>query len=221
MNEKKLLPVVDENGSGNGNGKGNGRGRGDAFSLIRHAHIFSSAVRETLEVKLLNEIGGDGISLHQFHLLKLITLNGTHQIGEVADFLGVTPPAATKAIDKLEGMGLVNRTPSKHDRRATLLSSSRRGRDLVNRYEVTKQQRLMPVLEGFTGEELGQLVGLLERFSMALISTEGDSEGLCLRCSAYFDQHCPVQHLHDGCPYQKIIADKPRGAAKAEEAGAG
>jgi len=219
MKSRKLLPVVTEEGNGNGNG--NGKAHGDAFSLIRHAHIFSSAVRETLEIKLLNQIGAAGISLHQFHLLKLITLNGTHQIGEVADFLGVTPPAATKAIDKLEGMGLVARTPSTNDRRATLLSSSRQGRDLVNRYEVLKQQRLEPVLEEFSVDELSQLVDLLERFSLALIRTEGDSEGLCLRCSAYFDQHCPVQHLHNGCPYQKIIADKPRGAAKAEEAGAG
>ena len=89
MEHKNLLPVVDENGRGDGNGNGNGKAQNDSFSLIRHAHIFSSAVRETLEVKLLNEIGGDGISLPQFHLLKLITLNGTHQIGEVADFLAL------------------------------------------------------------------------------------------------------------------------------------
>jgi DNA-binding MarR family transcriptional regulator len=198
-----------------------GYGRGDVYSLIRHAHIFSSAVRETLETKLLGEIGANDISLPQFHLLKLIALNGTHQIGEVADFLGVTPPAATKAIDKLEGMGLVSRSPSKDDRRATLLSSSKRGRDLVHRYETVKQERLRPVLDQFSKSELFQFVGMLERFSMELIRTEGESEGLCLRCSAYFDRHCPVQHLHDGCPYQNIIADKPRGAAKSQEANAG
>lgn len=198
----------------------NGNGRSDVYSLIRYAHIFSSAVRETLETKVLEEIGAVDLTLHQFHLLKLIALNGTHQIGEAADFLGVTPPAATKAIDKLEGMGLVNRTPSKDDRRATLLSSSERGRDLVIRYEAAKQQRLEPVLEQFTPDELVQMVGLLERFSLELIRTEGAREGLCLRCSAYFDSHCPVQHLHDGCPYQKIVSDKPRGAGKARGVGA-
>lgn len=183
--------------------------------LIRYSHIFSSAVREILEIKLLEEIGADNLTLHQFHLLKLITLNGRHQIGEVADFLGVTPPAATKNIDKLESLGLVARTPCAGDRRATLLAPSRKGHRLVDRYETRKRERLAPVLDSFSAGELSQLVRLLERFSLALIRTEAGGDGLCLRCSAYFDDQCPVQHLHDGCPYQKIVADK-RGTVQRE-----
>jgi len=190
---------------------GNG-GSGDILPLIRYSHIFSSAVREILEVKLLEEIGAEHLTLHQFHLLKLITLNGKHQMGEVADFLGVTPPAATKNIDKLEGLGLVARGPCEGDRRATLLAPSRKGHNLVDRYEASKRKRLAPVLEEFSTEELTDLVSLLQRFSIALIRTESADEGLCLRCSAYFDDSCPVQHLHDGCPYQKIVASK-RGTA--------
>ena len=41
---------------------------------------------------------------------------------------------------------------------------------------------------------------------MALIRSENKVEGLCLRCSAYFDEACPVHHLHEGCPYQKLVA---------------
>ena len=33
---------------------------------------------------------------------------------------------------------------------------------------------------------------LLERFSVALIDAEETGEGLCFRCSAYFDDNCPV-----------------------------
>ncbi len=187
----------------------------DFLPLIRNSHIFSSAVRETLEVKLLEEIGADHLTLHQFHLLKLITLNGKHQVGEVADFLGLTPPAASKNIDKLENLGLVARTPCEGDRRAILLAPSRKGHRLVGRYEARKRARLAPVVDAFTSDELAQLVGLLERFSLALISTETDNEGLCFRCSAYFDKRCPVRHQHDGCPYQKIIGDK-RGGPKRE-----
>ncbi len=167
-------------------------------------------MREILEIKLLEEIGAEHLTLHQFHLLKLITLNGKHQIGEVADFLGVSPPAATKNIDKLEGLGLVARTPCAQDRRAVLLAPSRRGHRLVDRYEARKRERLAPVLDAFSAEELDHLVRLLERFSLALIRTESEGEGLCLRCSAYFDDRCPVHHLHEGCPYQKIVAEKKR-----------
>ena len=55
--------------------------------------------------------------------------------------------------------------------------------------------------------ELETLERLLERFSMALIASGADADGLCLRCSAYFDDGCPVRHLHDGCPYQNMRAE--------------
>ena len=119
----------------------------DVFRLLRYTHIFASAVREILELKLLREISPLPLTLSQFHLLKLMTVNGQHQMGQLADFLGVSPPAATKNIDKLERLKLVVRNPSKGDRRATLLSVSPKGRRLVRKYEELKTARLSPVLE--------------------------------------------------------------------------
>ena len=176
----------------------------DVFNLLRYAHIFAAAVQEILELKLLKEVSADPLTLSQFHLLKLISLNGRHQVGEVADFLGVSAPAASKNIDKLERLGLLARAQSQGDRRATLLSSSRKGRQLVERYEARKAQRLTPVLESFTTKDLRQLSRLLERFSLALIDSEETEDGLCFRCSAYFDDNCPVTRLHEACPYQKV-----------------
>ena len=188
-----------------------GNGRGEHFELLRYSHIFASAVRDLLELKVLREVTNDPLTLPQFHLLKLISLNGSHQVGEVAQFLGVSPPAATKNIDKLEGLGLVARTRSTGDRRAKVLSSSRKGRQLVKRYEAVKEARLEPVLDGFSEQELGQLTRLLERFALLLINQQDSGEGLCLRCSAYYDEACPVNHLRDGCPYQRMRDDKREG----------
>ena len=194
-----------------------GYGRGDHFELLRYSHIFASAVRDLLELKVLREVTDAPLTLPQFHLLKLISLNGSHQVGEVAQFLGVSPPAATKNIDKLEGLGLVARSPSADDRRATLLASSRKGRALVRRYEALKEERLEPVLESFSEGELAQLTRLLERFCLQLIKQQDSGEGLCLRCSAYYDEACPVNHLRDGCPYQKV-RDTKRGGEQSSAA---
>ena len=90
----------------------------DLFALLRGAHIFSAVVREVLEVKLLEETSPLPLSLSQFHLLKLMSLNGRHQMSDLAEFLGVTRPAATRNVDKLESLGLVNRSPAEDDRRA-------------------------------------------------------------------------------------------------------
>jgi DNA-binding MarR family transcriptional regulator len=187
--------------------KGRGEDQADSqdlFNLLRYAHIFSAVVQEILELKLLREVSPDPLSLSQFHLLKLIALNGQHQVGQVADFLGVSAPAASKNIDKLERLGLVAREQSQGDRRATLLASSRKGRTLVRRYEELKVERLMPILEAFSTQDLRRLTQLLERFSVALIDAEETGEDLCFRCSAYFDDNCPVTHFRDDCPYQKV-----------------
>lgn len=180
-----------------------GESDGDVLSLLRYAHIFSSVVREVLEIELLREVSPEPISLSQFHLLKLISLNGHHQVGEVADFLGVSAPAATKNIDKLERLGLVVRRPSVGDRRATLLGSSPRGRRLVKRYEALKADRLAPVVDSFDEGELRVLADLLERFSVALLEAEHTETGICLRCSAYYEESCPIPHAQDNCPYKR------------------
>ena len=180
------------------------KNNGELYGFLRYSHIFASLVREILEEKILDEVSPSPLSLSQFHLLKLIALNGKHQVGEVADFLGVSPPAATKNIDKLERLGLVIRQPFPGDRRATLLSSSAKGRRLVDKYEAVKEERLAPVLAGFSTAELSQLSRLMERFSLRLLNSEGAEDGLCFRCSAYYEEGCPVNHLHDQCPYQRL-----------------
>jgi len=181
-----------------------GNGRDEVFRLLRYSHIFASVVREFLELQLLHEVSDEDLSLSQLHLLKLITLDGEHQMGQVAEFLGISPPAATKNIDKMERLGLVSRIPSTGDRRATLLQPSRQGRKLVSRYEALKEDRLAPVLEGFNKKELKQMADLLERFSLRLIHAQEPMSKICLRCSAYYDEHCPIPHLQNGCPYKQV-----------------
>jgi DNA-binding MarR family transcriptional regulator len=181
-----------------------GNGRDEVFRLLRFSHIFASVVREFLEVQLLHEVSDEDLSLSQYHLLKLITLDGEHQMGQVAEFLGISPPAATKNIDKMERLGLVSRIPSTGDRRATLLEPSVQGRQLVSRFETLKESRLAPVLDSFSQKELKQMADLLERFSLRLIHAQEPMSQICLRCSAYYDENCPVPHLQDGCPYRKV-----------------
>lgn len=187
-------------------GPDHGPGPDDVIRLLRYSHIFASTVREILETKLLHEATPLPLSLPQLHLLKLMTYNGQHQVGELADFLGVSPPAATKNVDKLETYGLVVRSPSEGDRRATLLSVSPRGRRLVDRYEGLKASRMLPVLEVFDRKEILQLSDLLERFSVSLLALERPGRGFCLRCDAYIQNDCSIGKVRGGCPYQMARA---------------
>jgi DNA-binding MarR family transcriptional regulator len=174
------------------------------LNLLHYSHIFASVVRDILEAKFLDEVTPHSLTLSQFHLLKLIALNGNHQVGEVAVFLGMSPPAATKNLDKLKRLGLILRSPSKGDRRATLVSPSAKGRRLVQEYENLKAGRLSPVLELFTSKEMEQLVRLLKRFSLSIIKQENAGGGLCLWCAAYCQPNCAVAGMHGGCPHGQL-----------------
>ncbi len=172
--------------------------------LLRYSHIYSSAVREIVEEKLLREASPLPLTISQFHLLKLMTINGQHQTGELAEFLGVSAPAVTKNIDKLVRLGLVMRSPSEGDRRAVIVTPSRKGRRLVSDYEALKMERLAPVMEDFTPKEIEQLTSLLARFSVSLLSRERTRRGFCLRCAAYIETGCPVGHIRGACPYDRF-----------------
>lgn len=195
-------------------GEASGGGLEGELRLVRYSHIFASAVREVLELRLLREVSSWPLTLSQFHLLKLMTFDGQHQVSEAADFLGVSRPAATKNIDKLERIGLLARAQSAGDRRATLLSVTAKGRRLVQRYEQLKAERLTPVLAAFEPQEIARLASLLERLSVALLDLDRTDDGFCLRCAAYLEEGCPVGELRGGCPYRGLLARASRPAVK-------
>ena len=168
--------------------------------LIRYSHIVSSAVRDVLESEPLEQAGGAGMTPRQLQLLEFIAIDG-HHIDDVAKFLRVTPPAATKAVDKLEKRGLVVRCACAGDRRLTVLMCSENGLQLVDRYRTLQQETLTAALSGFGEDELNGLAALLERYSRALISAETRGNGPCLRCSGYYDRECPLQFTQRGCAY--------------------
>ena len=169
--------------------------------LVRGSHIFASVVREVLETNLLRQLMPTPLTPSQFHLLKLMALDGQHQVGQVAGLLGVSPPAATKTVDKLERLGLIVRAPSKGDRRATLLSVSLKGRRLIRRYEELKSRRLSEALRQFRSAQVESFSELLEHFALSLLGQVPDAGRFCLRCAAYIASDCPVGAACGGCPY--------------------
>ena len=78
-----------------------------SLQLLRISHVFAFAIREILETRYLRETAPSPLSLSQVHMLKLIDLNGNHYVGEIAEFLGVSAPAASKNVDKLARLGLL------------------------------------------------------------------------------------------------------------------
>ncbi len=179
--------------------------RGDILPLIRSSHIFASTIREVLELGVLREAGAASLKPSQLRLLRLLSLNGAYQLNQVAALLGVSSPAATRTVDKLERMGLVTRSPLAGDRRVVLLSLSAEGGLFVRACDERRAAVVRRALAGYERGEIDRFADLLERLSTAMLECSRISDGPCLRCAAYIEDDCPIGRLEGGCAYRRAV----------------
>ena len=107
-----------------------------------------------------------GLAVHQARALTII---GRHSRGgelrpsDLARRLGIAPRSATEVVDALQDKGLVQRTPSPTDRRATVLSVTPAGQDLLHRMRHQPAAEDSTVFSALTPENLAQLTELLRK----------------------------------------------------------
>src|SRR4051812_20658701 len=81
---------------------------------------------------------------------------------EFADALDIDPPNATVLVDDLESQGLVRRRPSPTDRRAKVVETTRKGKNLARRADAILAAP-PPALAALAPEDLEALGRILER----------------------------------------------------------
>ena len=91
---------------------------------------------------------------------------GCH-IGDVAKAFGVTLPAITSIVDRLEGKGFVQREDDPHDRRVCALAPTRRGRALADELRATRIRSLEKVVRGMRADDRHSVIVGLERLVAA------------------------------------------------------
>lgn len=160
--------------------------------FLRCGHILGSLLREILDESYLGERCERSLTRTQFCLVKLSTVNAELHLSEVARYLGVTPAAMTKNVDKLERLGLVSRSASEVDRRSILLTASPAGIEMVRDYEAFKESRIEPVIASLDEDELDELCDLLEGLCVDLVRHGHPATGRCMRCAGYYSPDCLV-----------------------------
>ena len=84
----------------------------------------------------------DRVTLPQFRVLVLLESLGPSRSGALADRLGVHPSTFSRTVDRMAAAGLVRRQTSPDSRREVIVTSTAKGRRLVD--SVTKRRaRLM------------------------------------------------------------------------------
>jgi DNA-binding MarR family transcriptional regulator len=85
-------------------------------------------------------------------------------MGELAAVLGIDPPNATTLVDELESQGLVRRRPHPTDRRAKMVETTRKGKELARRADAILAMP-PPELSALSADDLETLRRILESAS--------------------------------------------------------
>ena len=110
-----------------------------------------------------------GLNLPQFVLLsQLAPLTRPLSMTEAGARLGVSKPAVTNLVDRLEKKGFLQRSPHAKDRRIFLLEIKPRGKTLVRQVQGEALEALLKTLEKFTGREKETVARFYELLSQAL-----------------------------------------------------
>lgn len=85
-------------------------------------------------------------------------------VTELAAAIGVDQPRASRLVQQAVDAGLARRAPHPDDGRRSLVTLTRRGRDVVDAAHRSRQEAVRDALAGFSARDATALARLLERF---------------------------------------------------------
>lgn len=102
---------------------------------------------------------------------------GAQRLGSLAHTFGLDPSTITRQVQALEQSGLVRREADPSDRRASLLSLSREGAEVLERTRAHRRARMHAALEDWPEADLAEFGRLLERFNQSIDKLAQRTEG--------------------------------------------
>ena len=110
----------------------------------------------------------EGLDVTHGQLRLLRTLDHADRalrLSELANQLGIVPRSATTVVDDLEAAGLVARSPDPNDRRATLVTLTPAGTDLLTTIRRNRRDAMVTLIDRLSAAERSDLLRLLTRLS--------------------------------------------------------
>lgn len=165
------------------------------LELTASAQLFAGGVRQLLE-GVLEEMEVERLALSQLHLMQLISRPGRRlKVSDVADFLGVSNAAASRAIDRLVQRDLVDRRLAPDDRRAVDLSLTPRGAELLVDFKERRDAEFQRLLGDVDDHALETATRVLDDLCVRLLDLGEESQERCLGCQLHFRPGCVLRKM--------------------------
>lgn len=133
---------------------------------VVEAVLGASRVLVGMAAESLAEVAED-VTLPQYRALVVLASKGPQRVASLAEELKVTPPTATRMVERLVRKRLVRRRTSREDRREVRVSLAPAGRELVA--EVTRRRRaeIARILSQIPVEDQEAMVDLFSKLVRA------------------------------------------------------
>jgi len=115
-----------------------------------------------------------GVNSSDLECLDLILMSGPSTAGEIARHTGLTSGAVTGLIDRLERLGLVERTADPADRRKVLVRVREDRIGPIAQLYAPLEKAMQALLAGYSKEELKVLIDFSERSGGLLLARVSD-----------------------------------------------
>ena len=99
----------------------------------------------------------------QSRILELLAREGGMTQRTLTEHLGIQPGSVSEILGKLEGAGLITRSPNEEDRRTVDLALTEAGRARLEEGHAERETRVQAAFEGLTEEEKNTLLTLMEK----------------------------------------------------------
>jgi DNA-binding MarR family transcriptional regulator len=123
----------------------------------------------TLTRQLARASGGpdDGPAMTSTQRLALFetAMSGPLRLSVLADRMGISAPTASRAVDGLVDLGLMERLPDPEDRRAVRIDLTRPGRKRVEEKKALAAAALEPGVSALPAKDRAHLAALLTRLA--------------------------------------------------------
>ncbi|MCC6265472.1 MAG: winged helix DNA-binding protein [Bryobacterales bacterium] len=157
--------------------------------------MLSLAIQESVELKLQTELAGDRLSRSQWKLLEIFATTTVGNVTEVAAYLGVSTAAASKAVDRLVRLHLLERTVDTLDRRHVRLALSPEGKTLAHAFLQGLNLRLHELLGEAESRDLAEIRRVLDELTAKVLNAVGNPSGICLQCGLNAREECLVDEI--------------------------
>ena len=115
-----------------------------------------------------------GLSVPQFRALAFAGMNSGATLGELADHLGLMPPAASAIVEGLVTMDLIKRSPNAADRRRICLALTTTGQEKLTDTRRIARKCLAELFTPLSGPECGQISSAMKKLWGLFLNVPGD-----------------------------------------------